>query len=113
MGAAVGAAGQVAGEMAADKVGFLRNWYGQPALLGLGAFLMIRRKPTLAYALAGAAGYATAFNYKLNQFQQGKRTTSPVPVFGSGPPAPQMLAAPKVGDYDNVGAEDFSNAVGF
>ena len=53
MGAAVGAAGQIASQMASEKISMLNKWYGQPAILGLGAFLMIRRKPNVAHALAG------------------------------------------------------------
>lgn len=115
LGVGTGAIAQVASEMATDKVSFLRsNWYGGPAILGAGAFLMIRKKPTVAYALAGAAGYAAAFNYKLNAFQQGKRASSPVPVFGSAQSAPVQQLAPGVPQtkaYDDAGA--WADPVGF
>jgi hypothetical protein len=111
--AAVGAASQIASQMAGEKISALNKWWGQPALLGVGAFLMIRRKPNIAHALAGAAGYAAAFNYKLNK-SQTTGGPSPVPVFGSGP-SPAAALAPgaavrSTGDYDNVG--DYS-PVGF
>lgn len=113
MGAAVGAAGQIASQMASEKISALNKWYGQPAILGLGAFLLIRRKPAIAHALAGAAGYAAAFNYKLNK-SQTSGGPSPVPVFGTSAPAAAPMLAPGVpkstGDYDNVG--DYS-AVAF
>lgn len=111
MGGGIGAAAQVVGEMASDKIDFIKNhWYGEPAALGLGAFLLIRRKPTWAYALAGAAGYSGTFRYKLDQFQQGKRQTSPVPSFSGGAPA----APRQAGMLQNAGEpDDFANAVGF
>jgi hypothetical protein len=99
--------------MASEKISALNKWWGQPALLGVGAFLMIRRKPNIAHALAGAAGYAAAFNYRLNSFQQGKSQTSPVPVFGASGGAPAALAAPAIkqaAEYENTG--DYS-PVGF
>lgn len=111
----VGAAGQMASQMAGEKISALNKWWGQPAVLGVGAFLMIRRKPNIAHALAGAAGYAAAFNYKLNK-SQTQGGPSPVPVFGSsgGSPPPALApgaAVPRTaGDYENVG--DYS-PVGF
>ncbi len=111
--AVVGAAGQLATQMASEKISALNKWWGGPALLGAGAFLMIRRKPNIAHALAGAAGYAAAFNYRLNSFQTGKSQTSPVPVFGTANAPPAMLApgVPKTAaEYDNAG--DYS-PVGF
>jgi hypothetical protein len=116
MGAGVGAVAQIGGEMAGDKLGFVRsNWYGQPLLLAAGAMLLVKRRPNLAYALAGAAGYAGAFNYKLNQFQQGRRSTSPVPLFGTGAAVQQLApAAVRTGDYDGYGqTQGVMDAVGF
>jgi hypothetical protein len=87
MGAGIGAAAGIVGAMGADKVDFIKqHWYGEPAALGVGAFLLVRRKPTWAYALAGAAGYAGQFNYKLSQFQNGKSQTDPMATkqFGAG-----------------------------
>ena len=113
MAGGIGAAAQIVGEMAGDKISFVKdNWYGEPAALGLGAFLLIRRKPTWAYALAGAAGYSGTFRYKLDQFQLGKRQASPVPTFQHK--AAGGAPGPGAGYYQNAGApEDYANAVGF
>jgi hypothetical protein len=92
MGSGIGALAQVAGEMTGEKIAFIKNnWYGEPLALGAGAFLLARRKPTWAYALAGAAGYSAAFRYKLNENQAGRRQTSPVPVFTQGTAKPTGL----------------------
>lgn len=82
-----GAIAQVVGQMARENVAFLRNnWYGEPgALLGVG-LLAMKKNSTVGAALCGAAGYAGSFNYKLNQFQQGKGKT-PVPSFQAAPAA--------------------------
>lgn len=104
MGGGIGGAAQYLGEFVANKVDFVKNhWYGEPAMLGVGAFLAIRRKPTWAYALAGAAGYSAAFRYKLNQFQQGKGAT-PVPTFAT---------TTSTGLLQNNETAAYDNAVGF
>ncbi len=103
MGVGIGGAAQFAADFVATKVDFVKNhWYGEPAALGVGAFLLIRRKPTWAYALAGAAGYSASFRYKLNQFQLGKSQTSPVPTFAASSAPTGLLQDPA-----------YSNAAGF
>lgn len=109
MAGGIGAAAQVVGAMGADKVDFVKNhWYGEPAALGLGAFLLVRRKPTWAYALAGAAGYAGTFNYRLSQFQNGQSQQDPMSFkqFAGGRAAPRQA-----GLLQDAGA--MQDAVGF
>lgn len=56
--AAVGAAAQYAGGMAASNLDFVRNnWWGEGAALMGGAFLL-RKHGAMSHALAGAAGYS-------------------------------------------------------
>lgn len=108
MGGGIGAAGQVVGQMAGDKIDFIKNnWYGEPLALGVGAFLLARRKPNWAHALAGAAGYSAAFRYKLNSFQQGKGS-SPVPTFTQGSATPA-----RAGFLQEAGTGAYENPVGF
>lgn len=77
----IGAAAQYAEEMAEEHIEAIgTKWYGGPGALFVGA-LLLRKKPDYAKALAGAAGHSGAFNYKLYQFQMGKRDTSPVRDF--------------------------------
>ena len=105
MGAGTGAAAQFVGEMARGSgdptkgVGFMRdNWYGEPGALLVGGILLSKRRPMLAHSLLGAAGYAGAFFYKINQFQLGKGK-NPVPNFAQG--SAKGGAAPAAqGDYD-------------
>lgn len=113
MGGGIGAAAQVAGEFAAEKVDFIgKNWYGEPLALGAGAFLLVRRKPQWAYALAGAAGYSAAFRYKLHSFQTGKSQKSPVPTLtgGASSTTAGMLQSPGTGAFESA---DQMSAVGF
>lgn len=110
-----GGAAQMVGQMAREKVSAVGSrWYGEPLALGAAAFLAIRRKPNVAYALAGAAGYAGAFAYRLKAYQEGKGA-NPIPQIGGGAPAPVAQLAPAVKqaagyDYQAGAIED---AVGF
>lgn len=73
---AVGAVAQIVTQMANEKVTMIGSrWYGAPIALLVLAILMHRRT-NMSMALAGAAGYAGLFNYKLNKYQQGQ---GPVP----------------------------------
>jgi hypothetical protein len=85
MDVGVGAAAQAIGQLASSKIGFVRNnWYGEPLALAAAGFLLLRRKPALAHATLGAAGYSGMFRYKLDAFQKGKSQTTPVPTFTGG-----------------------------
>jgi hypothetical protein len=53
------------------------KWYAGPLAI-LGAAALLRKKEGAAKGLAGAAGYAGAIKYKMYQFQNGKRDTSPI-----------------------------------
>jgi hypothetical protein len=68
---------------------------------------MANRKPNVAHALAGAAGYAGGFAYKLKQFQEGKGS-NPVPQFAAAVAAPAALraAAPTTSFYDEASSYD-------
>ncbi len=94
MAAAVGGVAQYAGDMAAERIDFLKdNWYGQPAAKMLGAILLRKKNKTASLSLAAVAGHQLAFNYKLNQFQKGESTDNPVPTFKQEKPAIQPAAA--------------------
>lgn len=63
-GAATGAAAQVVGQMAREKINFVgQNWYGEALVLGAASFLL-RKRPLIAHALAGAAGYSATLQYR-------------------------------------------------
>lgn len=66
IGGIVGAAGQIAGNLVAKQSETVRNtWWGMPAAMGVGAYLLAKRYPAWSMALAGAAGYAAKVNYDL------------------------------------------------
>lgn len=66
IGGVVGAAGQIAGNFVAKQSVTIRNtWWGMPAAMGVGAYLLAKRYPAWSMALAGAAGYAAKVNYDL------------------------------------------------
>lgn len=90
--AAAGAVGDIAAEAVGDRVDLVgKNWYGEPALMLLGALLVRKKSQTAALGLAGAAGAKAAFNYRLSKFQRGERATSPVRSFAAaGGGAPQL-----------------------
>lgn len=68
---------------AGDQFDFVKtSVYGGPVLMLGGGVLAGRRGYTdVGKGLAGAAGYALAFNMEIQKFQEGKRNTSPVPDF--------------------------------
>jgi len=73
-----GVAAQYGEEMLEEHSDYVKeNWYAGPAAM-LGAAVLMRKKEATAKALAGAAGYAGAMKYKMAQFQNGKRDTSPI-----------------------------------
>jgi hypothetical protein len=88
-----GAAGFYAQQWAGENFDFVRNkyWGGPALLLGAGMFAGKRGYQAAGHGLAGAAGYALAFNYELSKFQNGKRQSSPVGAFAD--PAPGAPAA--------------------
>lgn len=87
VGVAIGGAGSyVNREFAAKNVAFVReNWYGEGAAMLGEAYLLARvlRRPGMAMAMAGAAGYSLEFNRQLNEYQQGRRKTPPWNTFKS------------------------------
>jgi hypothetical protein len=100
--AGAGAAAHFAGYYAGDKLSFIgTNWYGEPLLLAVLA-IVLKRRPEVSHALAGAAGYAAAFNYRLQQYQTGKTSTPPFHQFtGSGQTTRALPAAGEVGALMN------------
>jgi len=93
-GGAVGAVAQMAEDFGAEHVGFVREkWYGAPAVYLAGALLLPGRAAQYAGHLAAIAGYSGTFNWKLKQFQEGKRATSPVRMFNAAE-QPAQLAPP-------------------
>lgn len=80
MEAGIGAAAGIAAEFVRENVDFMKdNWWGTPAAI-LGASIFVKNQ-RVGCAMAGAAGAIGGFQYRLNQFQQGKSDKSPVPLF--------------------------------
>lgn len=81
-----GAVGEMAADFIGDKVDMVgQNWWGQPAVMLGGALLVRKKSQSAALGLAGAAGAIASFNYKLKQFQEGKRQTAPYRLYGQAP----------------------------
>lgn len=90
---AAGAVGEFVADFVGDKVDMVgQNWWGQPAVMLGGALLVRKKSASAALGLAGAAGAMASFNYKLKQFQEGKRQAAPYRLYGQAPATstPQM-----------------------
>jgi hypothetical protein len=98
-----GAGGAVAfygQQYAAENFDFVKNnyWGGPALILGVGVLAGRRGMPDVGHGLAGAAGYALAFNYALKKFQDGKSSSSPVGMF-----AEKASGAPSVKGWEGSG----------
>ncbi len=103
IGGAVGVATELVEDYAAKELQFIATkWWGGP-LATLGASLIFPDK--YGDPMAGAAGYEAGFNYKLKQFQDGKRDTSPVRDFRDKPAA-AAATAPAAAAAPNAQGED-------
>jgi hypothetical protein len=68
IGSVVGAASEVASTVAAQNSTWVAgHWYGTPAVMAVGAYLLAKRYPSYAMALAGAAGFAAKYAYDMNK----------------------------------------------
>lgn len=108
MSAGTGAAIRLIEGAIGDKTDFTKdNWYGSPLAMFLGSMIISNEK--LATPLAVVAGYKAAFNYELNQFQLGKRDTSPVPQF-KAPEAKNTGLLNSPGPRNAAGIEETDDA---
>jgi hypothetical protein len=78
------------------------HWYAAPlATLALAASNAVIKNEAGRKGLAGAAGYSAALRYKVYQFQNGKRDTSPLHNMNYAPKADGAAGKPGAQGYDD------------
>jgi hypothetical protein len=86
VGAGVGVASQIVGELLQSKTEFFKTkWWAEGAALAATSVVLqgfgVR---AVGYGLGGAAGYSLALRYKVQQFVDGKRPTTPFYITPTG-----------------------------